>query len=159
MASNVEDLVQRYAGAAASGAPRGTLPADAAQAWEGVTTAMGRLGAARVRDSARRRWLVEVHRDRGRGRILVVSPIQGDNEPFRASADGHRPDTHLRITPDEWTLLALLAWGRDGDEGREDEELRNEAFRLLDRLVVEAQHHALMGASEDEDDEDDGDDE
>ncbi|HET7753709.1 MAG TPA: hypothetical protein VFK85_07345 [Anaeromyxobacteraceae bacterium] len=155
MASNVEDLLQRYAAAATSAVHQGKLPADAAQAWEGVANGMGRLGAARVRDSARRRWLVEVHRDRGRGRILVVSPIQGDNEPFRASADGHRPDTHLRITPDEWTLLALLAYGHDGDEGREDEDLRNEAFRLLDRLVVEAQHHALMGAAEDEDEDGD----
>jgi hypothetical protein len=50
-------------------------------------------------------------------------------------------------------VLALLVHGRDGgDEGREDERLRNEAFRLVDRFVIAAQHEGLMGAAEDEDD-------
>jgi hypothetical protein len=152
--AQTDDLVQRYAAAAASGSTEGSaVPADAASAWEAITNGVGRLGAARVRDSARRRWMVEAHRDPHRGRILVVSPVRGDNEPFRASADGYRAETYLPISPSEWSLLALLASGHDGDDGREDESLRNEAFRLIDRLVVEAQHLALMGAAEDDDDE------
>lgn len=115
----------------------------------------GRLGAARVRDSARRLWIVEARRDPGRGRTLVVSPAHGDLEPFRCSADGHRPDTHLAVSATDWTLLALLAAGRDGDDGREDEALRSEAFRTLDRLVREAQHRSLLGADGYEADEDD----
>jgi hypothetical protein len=152
MTSNTDELVERYAATAGSRADGKPLPPDSAQAWQGITTKVGRLGAARVRDSANRRWMVEAHRDGERGRILVVSPVHGDNEPFRASADGYRGDTYLPISPAEWSLLALLAYGRDGDEGREDEELRNEAFRLVDRLVTEAQHLALMGAAEDDDD-------
>ena len=149
--AQTDDLVQRYAAAAAGSSAGSTLPGDAAQAWEGITTGVGRLGAARLRDSARRRWMVEAHRDGLRGRILVVSPVQGDNEPFRASADGYRAETYLPISSAEWSLLALLAYGHDGDEGRDDEALRNEAFRVLDRLVVQAQHLALMGAAEDDD--------
>ena len=151
MADSSREVVERYAGAAsAPDGDRGRRE-DAARLWQGVSAGSGRLGAARVRDSAKRRWLVEVHRDVSRGRFLVVSPIQGDNEPFRASADGYRPDTHLPISADDWSLLALLAFGRDGDEGAEDEELRNAAFRVVDRIVVAAQHQMLMGAADDED--------
>jgi hypothetical protein len=140
MASNLDAILERYS-------------QPPAEAWRGVTTGTGRLGAARVRDSARRRWTVVAHREPGRGRFLVVSPVHGDNEPFRATADGYRTDTHLRISADEWALLALLVFGHDGgDEGTADEELRAEAFRLVDRMVVDAQHQLLMGAAEDEDD-------
>jgi iron-sulfur cluster repair protein YtfE (RIC family) len=107
-------------------------------------------GPVRVRDSARREWLVEARRDPAHGRILVLSPAHGDLEPFRASADGYRPDTHLPVSADEWALLARLSAGSGSDQGREAEALRNEAFRLVDRLVREAQHRLLMGAVEDE---------
>jgi hypothetical protein len=109
------------------------------------------LGTARIRDSARREWLVEPRRDRARGRYVVVSPAHGDLEPFRASADGYRPDSHLPLTPDQWTVLARLAAEHDGDAGRDGEALRAEAFRLLDRMVRDAQHRQLLGAAEDED--------
>lgn len=149
--STVEILEHHAAGAGAYPSGKALAP-DAARAWATVTGGgSGRLGAARVRDSARREWLVEAHRDRGRGRLLVLRPAHGDNEPIRASADGHRPDAYLPITGEEWTLLALLAAGREGDAGREDEELAAAAFRLVDRMVVEAQHRGLMGAAEDED--------
>jgi hypothetical protein len=103
----------------------------------------GALGAVEVPDSARRAWRVEVHRD-ARGRWLLVSPVRGDNEPFRASADGHRPGSWLPTDADEWELLARLCAGPD------DERLRHEAFRVVDRLVRAAQHALLMGASEDD---------
>lgn len=115
-----------------------------------VARGEGRLGAAEVRDSARRRWTVEARRDPARGRTLVLSPVRGDLEPFRCSADGHRPDTHLQVSATDWTLLALLVLGHDGGEGRADEALRQEAFRTVDRLVRDAQHRLLMGASEDD---------
>jgi hypothetical protein len=118
-----------------------------------VAQGEGRLGAAQVRDSARRRWIVEARRDAARGRTLVLSPVQGDLEPFRCAVDGHRPDTHLAVSATDWTLLALLVAGHDGGDGRDDEALRQEAFRTVDRLVREAQHRVLMGAAEDEDDE------
>jgi hypothetical protein len=54
---------------------------------------------------------------------------------------------------DEWTLLALLAHGAEGAEGRADDELRRAAFVLVARTVIEAQHGLLTGAAEDEDDE------
>lgn len=147
------EILERYAAGAAAYPSGKPLAPDAADAWSAVTRAgAGTLGAARVRDSARREWLVEARRDRARGRLLVLRPSQGDNEPFRASADGHRPDAYLPISGEEWTLLALLAAGRPGDEGREDEELATAAFRLVDRMVRDAQHQQLMGASEDEDD-------
>lgn len=126
------------------------LAADAAHAWARLSTRSGRLGAAIVRDSARRAWRVEAHHDE-RGRWLVASPVNGDNEPFRASADGHRPASWLAITDGDWTLLALLCAGHEGDEGRADGELRAAAFRVLDRLVRDAHHALLMGASEDDD--------
>jgi hypothetical protein len=126
--------------------------AGATAAWQTVERSSGRLGSAQVRDSARRRWMVEARRDPARGRTLVISPVQGDNEPFRCSADGHRPDTHLPVSATDWTLLALLVAGHDGGEGLLDEPLRHEAFRTVDRLVIEAQHRLLMGAAEDEGD-------
>lgn len=145
------EILERYAAGAAAYPGGKPLAPDAADAWSAVTRGgAGRLGAARVRDSARREWLVEAHRDRARGRLLVLRPVQGDNEPFRASADGQRPDAYLPITGEEWTLLALLAAGRSGDAGREDEELATAAFRLVDRMVRDAQHHQLMGASEED---------
>jgi hypothetical protein len=146
-------IVERYAAAAdaaATGAPGGA--GGEAAAWNGMTRAAGRLGAARVRDSARRTWLVEPHRDARRGRFVVVRPVRGDNEPFRASADAFRPEAYLPISDAEWALLALLALGREGDDGREDEELRHAAFGLVDRMVIDAQRRLLMGAAEDEDD-------
>jgi hypothetical protein len=151
MAQHNNAILNRYA-AAAKGAT--DAPGQEATVWDAVTSAIGRVGAARVRDSARRTWLVEPHRDDRRGRFLIVRPVRGDNEPFRASADGFRPEAYLPISADDWTLLALLASGRDGDDGRADEELRHAAFGLVDRMVVEAQHRLLMGAAEDEDDED-----
>lgn len=150
----IEAILHRYAAAAARATAGGaTPPREDAAVWTAVTSAGGRVGAARVRDSAQRSWLVEPHRDEQRGRYVVLRPTRGDNEPFRASADGFRPDAYLPISPGEWTLLALLASGRDGDDGREDEELRHAAFGLVDRMVVEAHHRLLMGAAEDEDDE------
>jgi hypothetical protein len=104
-------------------------------------------GIAEVRDSARRAWRVEAHRD-ARGRWLLVSPVRGDNEPFRASADGHRPDSWLAIAAEDWEVLARLC------AAPQDERLRREAFRVVDRLVRAAQHALLMGASDD--DEEDG---
>lgn len=140
-------ILERYAAAARQ--PGATPPGAP---WIAVTTASGRLGAAQVRDSARRSWSVEPHRDASRGRFVIARPLHGDNEPFRASADGHRPEAYLPITPDEWTLLALLAYGADDPEGRADDELRRAAFVLVDRMVVAAQHGLLTGAAEDEDD-------
>lgn len=134
--------------------PRGAaLAPDAAQAWDAVKGAArerARLGAARVRDSARREWIVEARTDPARGRSLVASPAHGDLEPFRASPDGRSPDTHLAISGVEWTVFALLAAGHEGDAGRQDETLRDAAFRLLDRMVRDAQHRQLLGAAEDE---------
>ncbi len=150
-----DDLVARYA-AGAHDHPNGKpLAADATRAWGRVVGAgAGRLGAARVRDSARREWLVEARRDASRGRYLVLSPAHGDVEPFRASPDGYRPEVYLRISGAEWNVLALLAADRAGDAGRDDEELRDAAFRLVDRMVRDAQHRLLLGAADDEDDED-----
>lgn len=146
------EILERHAAGAAAYPNRKPLAPDAAQAWAAVTGGgTGLLGAARLRDSARREWLVEAHRDRARGRLLVLRPAHGDNEPFRASADGHRPEAYLQIAGEEWTLLALLAAGRSGDAGREDEELAAAAFRLVDRMVRDAQHRLLMGEAEDED--------
>jgi hypothetical protein len=145
------DIVARYeAGAAAhpNGKPLGPEPRAALEA---TARGAGRLGAARLRDSARREWIVEARRDPGRGRTLVFRPAHGDNEPFRASADGHRPDAFLPVSATEWSVFALLAVGHDGDAGRPDEELATAAGRLADRIVREAQHRLLMGASEDED--------
>lgn len=141
-------ILERFAAAARE---PGATPPDVAL-WTAVTTASGRLGAARVRDSARRSWSVEPHRDARRGRFVIARPLHGDNEPFRASADGYRPEAYLPITADEWTLLALLAHGGEEAEGRADDELRRAAFVLVDRMVVEAQHGLLTGAAEDEDD-------
>ncbi|SRR6266542_4019059 len=109
------EIVERYAAGATTYTKGEPLAPDAGAAWEAVRRAgTTRLGSARVRDSARREWLVE--------------PRQ----------DGTR---------------AILAAGRKGDAGREDEELRTAAFRLVDRMVRDAQHRSLMGAGEDEDDE------
>jgi hypothetical protein len=105
-----------------------------------------------VRDSARRVWRLTAGRDARRGRFVVLRPVRGDNEPFRASADGFRPDVYLPISGDEWDLLARLAAGADAGGGREAEALRNDAFRLVDRMVVDAHHRQLMGAADDEDD-------
>ncbi len=146
------EILERHAAGAAAYPNGKPLAPDAASAWSTVTVeGRGLLGSARVRDSARREWLVEAHRDRARGRLLVLRPAHGDNEPFRASADGYRPEAFLPIAGEEWTLLALLAAGRAGDAGREDEELASAAFPLVDRMVREAQHRLLMGESEDED--------
>jgi hypothetical protein len=103
-----------------------------------------------LHDSARREWRVELRQDRARGRCVVLSPAHGDLEPFRASADGYRPDTHLPVTADEWTVFARLADAHE-DAAPEEEALRTAAFRLLDRMVREAQHRQLLGAAEDED--------
>ncbi|BDG01242.1 hypothetical protein [Anaeromyxobacter oryzae] len=150
MPSDAADLLQRYR-AAARAPPAPGAPPDAAEAWQRIERGAGRLGAARVRDSARRGWLVEAHRDDRRGRFLVVRPAHGDNEPFRASADGYLPDSYLPVSGTDWSVLALLGAGHDGDDGREDDALRTAAFRIVDRMVVEAQHRLLMGAAEDED--------
>lgn len=149
-------ILEAYAAGAArhpNGAP---LAPDAADAWRAVSAGgpeAARLGSARLRDSARREWIVEPRRDPARGRLLVLSPAHGDLEPFRASADGYRPDSHLAITGVEWSIFGLLAAGHAGDAGREDEELRTAAFRLLDRMVRDAQHRQLLGAAEDDEDE------
>jgi hypothetical protein len=111
--------------------------------------------AVEVRDSARRAWRVEARRDARRGRFLVLRPAHGDNEPFRAAADGFRPDAYLPIAPEDWDLLARLAARADGAGTPEDEALRHEALRRVDRMVVEAQHRGLMGAAEDEDEDED----
>jgi hypothetical protein len=144
------EIVERYTEGAASHRNGKPLAADAAEARETIRRG-GKIGSARVRDSARRQWVVAPQRDH-RGRFVVVAPLHADLEPFRASADGYRPDTHLAITDAEWTLLALLAAGHDGDDGRDDEEVRTAAFRLVDRMVVDAQHAQLIGAADDEED-------
>jgi hypothetical protein len=146
------EIVARYASGATSHANGQPLAPDAAEAWDAVRASTAPLGSAVVRDSARREWRVAPRRDGTRGRFLVVSPVRADQEPFRASADGYRTDTYLQVSDADWTLLALLAAGRQGDAGREDEELRTAAFRLVDRMVRDAQHRALMGAAEGEDD-------
>jgi hypothetical protein len=118
------------------------------------------VAGVEVRDSARRVWRLTAGRDARRGRFVVLRPVRGDNEPFRASADGFRPDVYLPISGDEWDLLARLAAGAGGGAdagadaggGREAEALRNDAFRLVDRMVVDAHHRQLMGAADDEDD-------
>jgi hypothetical protein len=149
-------ILEAYASGAARHASGAPLAADAADAWravQGGRREAARLGSARLRDSARREWIVEPRSHPARGRILVFSPAHGDLEPFRASADGYGPETHLAITGVEWSIFGLLAAGHEGDAGRDDEELRTAAFRLLDRLVRDAQHQQLLGAAEDGDDE------
>jgi hypothetical protein len=146
-------ILERYASGDASYPNGQPLAPGAAQAWAAVSgSGAGVLGAARVADSARRVWRVEPRRDPGRGRIVVVSPVHGDNEPFRASADGYRRDTHLPIEAAEWTLLALLASGQEDGDGLADAELRDAAFRVVDRMVRAAQHQSLMGAADDDED-------
>jgi hypothetical protein len=46
------------------------------------------------------------------------------------------------VSDPEWTLLAILAAGRQGDAGREDAELRTAAFRLVDRMARSAQRRS-----------------
>jgi hypothetical protein len=102
-------------------------------------------GSTRLRDSARREWLIEARRDPLRGRILVVSPVHGDLEPFRASADHFAPDRYLQIDDEQWTLFAELA------ERPDDERLRSAGFQAFDAIVRAAQHQSLLGAAEDDD--------
>ncbi len=153
MPLDVETILRAYSSGAASHPNGKPLPPDAAEAWQAVSGTAARLGSARLRDSARREWVVEPRRDPSRGRTLVFSPAHGDLEPFRASADGHAPDTHLPVTGVEWSIFGLLAAGHERDEGREDEELRTAAFRLLDRMVREAQHRQLLGLVDEDDEE------
>jgi hypothetical protein len=103
-------------------------------------------GIARLRDSARREWLVEPRRDPERGRILVVSPAHGDLEPFRASADHFAPDRYLQIDDEQWSVFARLV------ERPDDPQLQAAAFRAFDGMVRAAQHQSLLGAAEDDDD-------
>ncbi len=112
-----------------------------------MATDPGPIRAARVRDSARREWIVEPRRD-GRGRIVVFRPAHGDLEPFRASADGEPSATHLPISAADWELLARLAAAGEGHG--EDAPDAAAAFRLVDRLVREAQHRQLMGAADED---------
>lgn len=105
----------------------------------------GGSAGTRVRDSARREWILETRRD-ARGRIAVLRPAHGDLEPFRASPDGHPADTHLPIAATEWELLDRAAAAKPGA----DPALDAAAFRLVDRLVREAQHRQLMGAADEE---------
>lgn len=145
------EIVERYA-VGASTHPNGkALAPDAASAVAALREGSGRLGRARVRDSARREWILEAWREPERGRWAVLRPAHGDLEPFRVSADGHRPDAWLGVGESEWQVLALLAAGHDGDDGREDEELATAAARAVDRMVRDAHHHQLLGASEDDD--------
>jgi hemerythrin-like domain-containing protein len=129
----------------------GTPATPAAAAGPGARAAApgaaeGLVGTLEVRDSARRAWRVDVLRDR-RGRSLLFAPVHGDLEPFRASADGHRPDAYLAISPEAWATLArLAAAGATPD----DPALRAEAFPLVDRMVRDAQHALLLGAADDE---------
>lgn len=149
------EILQRYSAGDASYPNGRALAPDARAAWDALQRPdAGMLGSARTRDSARREWIVEAHRERRRGRLLVLRPVHGDLEPFRATVDGYRPETHLAIGADDWSLLALLVAGHGGDAGRPDEELAAAAFRIVDRMVREAQHRLLMGAAEDEDEED-----
>ncbi len=104
----------------------------------------GRTG--QVRDSARRQWRFEVREDLSRGRFIVFSPVHGDLEPFRASADHFRPDAYLAIDDEQWSVFAGLAARPD------DAALQAQAFRVFDRMVRAAQHQSLLGAAEDEDD-------
>jgi hypothetical protein len=101
--------------------------------------------AARLRDSARREWLIDARRDPERGRILVVSPAHGDLEPFRASADHFAPDRYLQIDDEQWTVFERFV------ERSDDEQLRSAAFRRFDAMVRAAQHQSLLGAAEDDD--------
>lgn len=147
------EIVKRYAAGEAAHPNGKALAPDARATWDALQRPdAGLLGSARTRDSARREWLVEAHRERGRGRFVVLRPTHGDLEPFRASADGYRSDTHLAISGEDWALLALLAQGHGGDAGRPDEELAEAAFRVADRMVRDAQHRLLMGEAEDEED-------
>jgi hypothetical protein len=145
------EIVARYAEGAASYPNGKALPPDAVDALAATREGDGSLGTARVRDSARREWILEPRRDAERGRTAVLRPAHGDLEPFRVSADGHRPDVYLAVAETEWQVLALLAAGHDGDAGRPDEELATAAMRLVDRMVRDAHHRQLLGASEDED--------
>ncbi len=147
------EILERYE-SGASAHPNGkALAPDAQAAFRALQRSdAGLLGSARTRDSARREWIVDAHRERRRGRFLVLRPVHGDLEPFRATADGYRPDTHLAVSAEDWTLLALFAAGHAGDAGRPDEELSAAVFRVVDRMVREAQHGLLMGAAEDEED-------
>jgi hypothetical protein len=152
MPYDASDLAARYASGASSHPNGKPLANDAGDVARRVAEPdAGRLGAAIVRDSARRSWRVEARRDRAHGRVLVVRPEHGDLEPFRASADGHDPERHLPIAEADWTVLALLASGHDGGDGRDDPELRDAAFRIVDRMVRDAQHRQLLGAVDDED--------
>ena len=105
----------------------------------------GGRGSARLRDSARREWVIEARSDPARGRLLVVSPFHGDLEPFRASADHFAPDRYLQIDDEKWTLFARLV------ERPEDQQPRSTAARAFDAMVRAAQHQPLLGAAEDDD--------
>jgi hypothetical protein len=153
MPYDAAEIVARYAAGAATHPSGKPLAPDAPRGLAAVREGAGRLGRARVPDSARREWIVEPWRDPVRGRFAVLRPAHGDLEPFRASADGHRPDAWLGIGESEWQALALLAAGHDGDGGRADEELATAAARLVDRMVREAQHRQLLGVDDDEDEE------
>lgn len=114
-------------------------PASAA-----LAAASGAIGTVDLQDSARRQWAVDVRRD-PRGRYLQLRPIGADLERFRASADGHRPDEWLGITPVEWTAFALVAGGPRGTEAAGDHaELAQHVRRLVDRMVKDAQHRGLV---------------
>lgn len=150
MAYRADEILARYE-AGEKAHPNGKPIRDAAAIWLRVQRAGGApLGEARVRDSARREWVVAPSRDPERGRVATFRPARGDNEPFRLSADGYRPAAFLPVPAEDWNVLALAAAVEGA--GHADEELATAADRVADRLVKEAQHRLLMGAAEDEDD-------
>ena len=100
-----------------------------------------------IRDSAHRAWRVELRQESGKGRFAIFSPVHGDLEPFRASADGYRPDAYQPMDEEAWKLFASFV------ARPEDDDARGDAQRVFDRLVRAAQHASLLGAV-DEDDED-----
>ncbi len=104
-------------------------------------------GPAELQDSARRAWRIELREEGAKGRFAVFSPVHGDLEPFRASADGYRPDAYLPIDEQGWNLLASFLARPD------DHAARADARRVFDRLVRAAQHASLLGAVDEDEDE------
>lgn len=146
MPLSLDEIAAAYRGGADHYPDGRPLAPDAAALWRAAgDPSLREVGSLRTRDSARREWSVDVRRDPARGRYLQFRPLGGDLERFRASADGHRPDEWLAISPAEWTAFALFAAGTHAGEGQVgDRELAFAIPKLADRMVRDAQHRGLV---------------
>jgi hypothetical protein len=145
MPLSLEEIVAAYQSGAESYPGGKKLAARSRALWDSAQApGSAQVGTVSVRDSARRRWAVDVRRD-ARGRYLQLRPIGIDLERFRASADGYLPGAWLPIGQLEWTAFAIFAAGEHGGEGHADDgELAAHVNRLLDRMVRDAQHQGLV---------------